>query len=324
MCVKENGRDINWEMIARSVEYLHEQGIHGYIVSGGMGQSHAYTDTEWNKLVDVCVDATKGSQAAVIGDMPETTKECLRRARYAEDVGADGVMVHCPKGAPMTLEAAWEHFRIVNDGIDEMQILAYDFPPYRGPRLSPEFWSEKLLSLDRITCLKMAYGDSIYKARMLRRIAHKIHVTADIWNDSALGADSSLSISDVWYAPKILLEYFNGCMEQPDISKRSKRLRKLREAYRTIRGGPAPGAPLAYPHRLAGMGLAYECASLQAMVNFTTAWTGINAGPVRKPYPSFTADQMKARHQGARRYVETMKAFGDTHKGEQPILEITA
>jgi dihydrodipicolinate synthase/N-acetylneuraminate lyase len=308
-------------MIAKSVKFLREQGIHGYIAMGGMGQCHNVTDKEFNKVVDVLVDATEGSQICVVGNMVESTQECIRRAKYSEDAGVDGIMVHIPKGAPMTLDAAWEHFRMVNDAIDDLQILAYDFPPYRGPRLSPEFWANKLLTLDRITALKMAYRDSIYRTRLLRRIAHKINVLGDIWNESALGSNSTLAIFDSWWAPKTMLEYFKGCMDQPDISKRSDRLRKMHRAYMSWRL-PQPGTPLTYPMAPPGTGLAWECAALNAMVNFTTEWTGITAGPVRKPYPTYPPERLKAFNANAQRYIKAMSAFGDTHVGIQPTAEM--
>ena len=146
-----------------TLQAMEAAGFDGYVAFGCMGEFYAPSDEEWKKFVDVATDATK-KIASVFGTTFQNTAECIRRTKYAEDAGADGVMIGPPYVVPATFEAALDHFRRVNDSVDEIQIMAYNNPGSFRFNMTPEFWDE-LMKLDRIKAVKESNGEVVHRTR---------------------------------------------------------------------------------------------------------------------------------------------------------------
>ena len=190
-------------------------GFDGYVAFGCMGEFYAPSDEEWKKFVDVATDATK-KIASVFGTTFQNTAECIRRTKYAEDAGADGVMIGPPYVIPATFDAALDHFRRVNDSVDEIQIMAYNNPGSFRFNMTPEFWDE-LMKLDRIKAVKESNGEVVHRTRVVGRISKRINVFpgGENWllGDSLLGANGIVSVVGPG-TPQATLAFFKACMKQ--------------------------------------------------------------------------------------------------------------
>lgn len=226
--IKDN-QELDLDGLAENIDFLAESGVHGFIAFGCMGEFYAPSEEEFNQVVDVAVEATAGRIATVFGTTFQNTKECVRRTKYAERAGADGVMIAPTYTINPTAEAVIEHYRAIDKAVEEVQIMAYNYPPLaRGFNMTPEFW-DKLLELEHIKALKESNGDVWHRTNLLTKIADRINVFCGgegwLFTDSLLGGKGIVSLFGI-AVPKAVLALFDACMAR-DLDKAIPLYRKF-------------------------------------------------------------------------------------------------
>jgi 4-hydroxy-tetrahydrodipicolinate synthase len=213
--LKKN-QEVDYEAIRGNIELLIERGVHGFIAFGSMGSHHAPSEEQFNKVTDLCVDAANGKITCVVGSSAPNTRESIRRAKYAEDAGADGTLLALPYAFPLAKEAAAEHFQLVNDAVKgDLAIMPYnDSGLNRGFKMTADFWEKYLLKMENVKAMKECTVRPAHAT--LLTIADKINVFAcyeDIfWPLSILGAKGIVS-QWAWMAPKVILRWYKKCGE---------------------------------------------------------------------------------------------------------------
>jgi 4-hydroxy-tetrahydrodipicolinate synthase len=270
-------QDLDLDGLQENIGIYEERGYHGYVLFGCMGECYAPSEEEFNKVVDVAVDATK-KIACVVGTTFQNTKECLRRTKYAEDAGADGVMIGPPYLIPCTPEDVLEHYRQISDSVDEIQIMAYNNPYSFRFNMTPEFW-DKLVDMDRIKAVKESSHDVLHRTMVISRIAHKINVFSgsEYWflADSLLGANGIVSTCGQG-TPRASLLLYQACMKR-DLEKAIPLHKKFADLSTDVTSQN-------------------EVAWLKACSELG----GIKAGPPRSPYPPLDPSLRKKLEQKIR------------------------
>ena len=232
--VLNKNQELDLEGLKSNITGYEDAGFDGYVAFGCMGEFYAPSLDEWKRVVDVAVAATK-KMACVFGTTFQNTDECIRRTKYAEDAGADGVMIGPPYLIPVTFDAALEHYRRVNDSVDEIQIMAYNNPSSFRFNMTPEFWDE-LVKLDRIKAVKESNAEVVHRTRVVGRISKAVNVFpgGENWllGDSLLGANGMVSVVGPG-TPRASLAFFNACMRQ-DLKSAIPFHLKFTELYRHI------------------------------------------------------------------------------------------
>lgn len=270
LCLKEN-QEIDYETIRANVGFLEEKGIHGFIAFGCMGQMYAPSEEEFNRICDVLVDASDKTVCVVSSTAPNT-REAIRRAKYAEDAGADGSMLALPYAFPCVETMAIDHYRLVDEALKgDLAIMVYNYPPLTGFNITSDLWEKGLLRLESIKAAKESNFSIDHRDDVLFTIADKINVFSGIesifWHDSLLGAKGSIGIL-TWVAPKLMLKFYQECRNgnqlKPWTVDVHKKLVKVFSAMLNL------GLPL----------ISYEGAILNALVEIG----GNRTGPPREPY----------------------------------------
>jgi 4-hydroxy-tetrahydrodipicolinate synthase len=208
-------QELDLEGLRSNIASYEEAGFDGYVAFGCMGEFYAPSDEEFKKVVDIAVDATQ-EIACVFGTTFHNTAECIRRTKYVEDAGGDGVMIGPPYLVPCTTEAALEHYRQVNDAVDDVQIMIYNNPGSFRFNMTPEFWN-KLMELDRVKAVKESNGEVVHRTRVVSHISKRINVFAGgenwILADSLIGANSIVSVVGPG-TPNGTLAFFDACIKR--------------------------------------------------------------------------------------------------------------
>jgi len=259
--VLNKNQELDQEGLKENIARYEDVGFDGYVAFGCMGEFYAASFDEWKKVVDVAVEATQ-KLTCVFGTTFQNTDECIRRTKYAEDAGADGVLIGPPYLVPVTFDAALDHYRKVNESIDEIQIMAYNNPFSFRFNMTPEFWDE-MMKLDRVKAVKESNGEVVHRTRIVGRISKKINVFSggENWllGDSLLGANGMVSVVGPG-TPKASLAFFKACMNR-DLGTAIPLHLKFTELYRDI----TPENEVAWFKACAELG-------------------GFKAGPPRAPY----------------------------------------
>lgn len=273
LCLKEN-QEIDYDGIRENAEWLEEVGMDGLIMFGCMGQMNAPSEEEFNKCCDVAVEACKGKKlACVVSSTATSTKEAIRRAKYAEDAGADGSMLALPYAFPVTGEWAVEFYQMVDEALKgELMIMLYNYPPLTGFSVPPALWKEHLFNIGSIKAVKDSDIAISHHDEVLITVADKVNFfsgnEAYFWHDAMLGGKGMIGIL-AWVAPRVMLRYYEECRKGNQLDPWTLNVWKIvTTAFGAIKGPDMP--PM----------LSYEHGYLTALVEIG----GAKAGPPRKPY----------------------------------------
>jgi dihydrodipicolinate synthase/N-acetylneuraminate lyase len=218
--IKED-QSADYDGLAANIDFLAKSGVHGTVMFGCMGEFYAPTDEEFQKCVEVAVDAAAGRIAIVAGATWQNTRGCVNRVKIAEKAGADGVMIAAPYVINPNKEVVLEHFRTINKAIDEIQIMVYNYPPLaRGFNMTPDFW-DYLLELEHVKAVKESNGDVWHRAMIAEKIADKINIFPGgegwMFSDFLMGAKGVVSLYGI-AIPKAVLSFYQALLDK-DLKK---------------------------------------------------------------------------------------------------------
>ncbi len=139
------------------VEWQIEQGIHGLVPCGTTGESPTLTHEEHNRVIDLCVEVSKGRVPVMAGTGSNSTDEAIMTTRHAKKAGADSVLIVAPYYNKPTQEGIYQHFKAINDAV-EIPIILYNVPGRSVVNISDDTIA-RLAELPNIVGLKDATGD---------------------------------------------------------------------------------------------------------------------------------------------------------------------
>ena len=87
----DGGVDI--KTLEQLIDRLIQDGSHAIAPLGSTGESAYLNDEEWNAVAEASVKQVAKRVPTVVGISDLTTQNAVRRAKFAEKVGADAVMV---------------------------------------------------------------------------------------------------------------------------------------------------------------------------------------------------------------------------------------
>lgn len=291
LCLNDD-QSIDHESIRENIQYLESQGIHGFIQLSSMGQVNAASDAEFDELAEVCVDAADDI-TCIIGASAPNQHETVRRATYAEDIGADGTMIELPYMLPVEEEWVGPFYRDIDDALQgEMGVLVYNFPPVTDCNITPDVWRDELLDLDSIKAVKesnMAIG---HHDEVLTTVADDINFIspydAPFWHDSQLGGAGFIGIL-TWTAPQVFLKFYEECRAgNHDDQWVREANRKIIRAFGEM--NRLPDSPM----------MSHEFAVLNELAEIG----GQNGGPPRLPYRPLDEKARAALEEAVRPLIE--------------------
>ena len=138
--------------LKRLVDWQIEQGIHGLIPLGSTGEFLSMTMAEQEMVMGVCIKQAAGRVPVLIGTGAEWTDEAVMKARLAESLGADGVMVIPPYYSTPTPDELFEHYRKIGEAVS-FPIMIYTNPATANVDLTPEIVA-RLARIDNVRYIK--------------------------------------------------------------------------------------------------------------------------------------------------------------------------
>ena len=138
--------------LKRLVDWQIEQGIHGLIPLGSTGEFLSMTMAEQEMVMEVCIKQAAGRVPVLIGTGAEWTDEAVMKARLAESLGADGVMVIPPYYSTPTPDELFEHYRRIGEAVS-FPIMIYNNPATANVDLTPEIVA-RLALIDNVRSIK--------------------------------------------------------------------------------------------------------------------------------------------------------------------------
>lgn len=118
---------IDHTSLARLVNYLIDQGVHGIWVMGTTGEFASFDEREREAAVVTVVETVRGRVPVVANVGDASTRLAIRHARAARRAGADALALLPPYYYPSSQDELLAHFRAVRGAVD-LPLLAYNIP----------------------------------------------------------------------------------------------------------------------------------------------------------------------------------------------------
>ena len=145
---------IYFKEFERLVEDQIKNKIDAIIICGTTGESSTMSKEEKKELIKFAIEKINKRTKAIIGTGSNNTKEAIEMSKYAEKVGADGLLVVTPYYNKTTQKGLIEHYKVIANSV-KIPIIMYSVQSRTGVNIEPNTCLE-LSKIDNIVAIKEA------------------------------------------------------------------------------------------------------------------------------------------------------------------------
>ena len=141
------------------IELIHfhiKNGTNGLVPAGTTGESPTLSHPEHQKVIELCVNESKGKIPIIAGTGSNSTEEAISLTKYAEKVGVDGALIVTPYYNKPTQEGLYQHYKAINDNCG-IPIIIYNIPSRSVVDMTVDTMA-RLFELKNIAGVKDATG----------------------------------------------------------------------------------------------------------------------------------------------------------------------
>ena len=112
------------------IELIHfhiKNGTNGLVPAGTTGESPTLCHEEHEKVIELCINETKGKIPVIAGTGSNSTEEAISLTKHAEKAGADAALLVTPYYNKPTQEGLYQHYKAINDNCG-IPLLIYNIP----------------------------------------------------------------------------------------------------------------------------------------------------------------------------------------------------
>jgi len=149
---------IDTTRLAALVERLVSSGVHAIAPLGSTGELAYLDEPEFDTVVDTTIATVAGRVPVIVGVSDVTTAKTIRRAKYAQQAGADAVMILPVSYWKLAEREIVQHYRSIGDAIG-IPIMAYNNPATSGVDMRPELLVDMFDTIGNVTMVKESTGD---------------------------------------------------------------------------------------------------------------------------------------------------------------------
>lgn len=149
---------IDHTTLEKLIDRLIADGVHGIAPLGSTGESAYLTDEEWDAVASTSIKAVRARVPTVIGISDLTTRNAVRRAKFAEREGANAVMVLPVSYWKLNDDEIVSHYATIGEAIS-IPIMLYNNPATSGIDLRPELIARICTEVPNVTMVKESTGD---------------------------------------------------------------------------------------------------------------------------------------------------------------------
>lgn len=217
----DENNNINFDEFKRLVEFQINNGVDAIVVCGTTGEASTLSTEEKDELIKYCVKVVNKRIPVIAGVGSNNTKLVIENEKYAEKVGADGLLVVTPYYNKTTQKGLIEHYKVISENTN-LPIILYNVPSRTGIDIKPETYLE-LSKIKNIVATKEVSGD-ISKVLNIRRLCRdnlNIYSGNDdqilpILSLGGLGVISVLSNIIPKYTVDMVNRYFDNDIKQAE------------------------------------------------------------------------------------------------------------
>lgn len=176
------GEKVDYDKLGELIEFQIENKIDGLVICGTTGESATLTDKEKKKVIKYAIDTVNGRVPVIAGTGSNNTKHAIELSKYAERVGADGVLLVTPYYNKSSQKGLYEHFKIIAESIT-CPVILYNVPSRTGVNILPDTVYE-LSKIENIVGIKEASNNFSQILELMSKVPRSFNVISG--NDDSI------------------------------------------------------------------------------------------------------------------------------------------
>lgn len=210
---------VNFEEFGKIIEFQIQNNIDAIIVCGTTGESATMSTEEKKETIKYAIEKVAKRTKVVVGTGSNNTKSAIEMSKYAEEVGADGILVVTPYYNKTTQKGLISHYKEIAEAVN-LPIIMYNVPSRTGVNILPKTCLE-LSKIKNIVAIKEASGDISQVAKIVNLCKEDLTIYSG--NDDqiipvlSLGGKGVISVlSNIMpkYTHNMTKKYLEGDLEE--------------------------------------------------------------------------------------------------------------
>ena len=152
-----NNDKLDIDSYIKLIHFHMENGTNGLVPAGTTGESPTLSHDEHQKVIDLCIQESKGKLPVIAGTGSNSTEEAISLSKHAEKAGANAALIVTPYYNKPTQEGLYQHYKAINDKCG-LPIIIYNIPSRSVIDMSVETMT-RLYELKNIVGVKDATGN---------------------------------------------------------------------------------------------------------------------------------------------------------------------
>lgn len=215
---------VDFEELRKLIEFQILEGIDSLIICGTTGESSTMSLEEKKSVIEFSIKIANGRVPIIVGTGGNNTKEVINLSKYAESVGADGLLLVTPYYNKTTQNGLIAHFTEVSKSVS-LPIILYNVPSRTGLNIEPETCLE-LSKTPNIVGIKEASGNISQVAKIANLCQDNLAIYSGnddqivpILSLGGLGVISVLSNIYPKYVHDLVMDYLTGNWQKATASQ---------------------------------------------------------------------------------------------------------
>lgn len=215
---------INFEELRKLIEFQILEGIDGLVICGTTGESSTMSLAEKKSVIDFSVKVANGRVPIIAGTGGNNTADAVAMSKYAESVGADGLLLVTPYYNKTTQKGLIAHFSKIAESVN-IPIILYNVPSRTGLNIEPETCLE-LSKIPNVVAIKEASGNISQVAKIANLCNDELTIYSGnddqilpILSLGGLGVISVLSNVYPKFVHEMVMDYLTGNWQKATASQ---------------------------------------------------------------------------------------------------------
>jgi 4-hydroxy-tetrahydrodipicolinate synthase len=148
--------EVDYERLREHADWLINEGVHGLIPAGSVGEYASLTHEERAQVVETVIEVAAGRVPVAVGSGAPSTKQAVGWVEHAKGAGASGIMALPPINYNPTEKEIMAHYEALSSV--GLPIIAYNNPHDYKTDLTPDLLA-KLSKIENVVAVKEFSGD---------------------------------------------------------------------------------------------------------------------------------------------------------------------
>ncbi|WP_333661346.1 dihydrodipicolinate synthase family protein [Acinetobacter sp.] len=155
---KADGQEVDFDALSISLNALLENQCDAIAPLGSAGESAYLSWQEWQQVAQKNIEVVNHRVPVILGISELTTAMAIQKAKKAEELGADVIMVIPVSYWKLTDQEVYEYYQQIAAST-KLPIMVYNNPATSGIDMSPELIVKMFQNIDNICMVKDSTGD---------------------------------------------------------------------------------------------------------------------------------------------------------------------